>query len=109
MHIWTHLGVKVLECEDVGHGALRARSGLHAVPPSVVGADELDDQGALGVEAGQAHGAHHGLGARAVEGDLWRRERYALVRNQPWLGTSNSDTARRDSFLCVVNLNTFCS
>mmetsp|Transcript_69925 Transcript_69925/g.202653 ORF Transcript_69925/g.202653 Transcript_69925/m.202653 type:complete len:373 (+) Transcript_69925:556-1674(+) len=60
----------VLKAEDVVGDALVARDGLHAIPPTVIGAAEGDAELPPGVEAGHTHGAHHGLRAGHVEGDL---------------------------------------
>ena len=63
-------GGHVLEWENVGDLTLVARSGLHAVPPAVVGAGEGDHELAPRVERGESDRAHDGLGARHVERHL---------------------------------------
>mmetsp|Transcript_65789 Transcript_65789/g.132115 ORF Transcript_65789/g.132115 Transcript_65789/m.132115 type:complete len:316 (-) Transcript_65789:117-1064(-) len=63
-------GVLVLQNQGVRVEAFVARALHDPVPPAVVGALEDGDERAPRVEARLLHGAHHGLGAAHVEGDL---------------------------------------
>ena len=60
----------VKQRQRIGHLPLVAHPRLHAIPPPVVRALELDDQRLARVEAREAHRAHDRLGAAHVEGDL---------------------------------------
>ena len=62
----------VKQRQRVGHLPLVAHPRLHAIPPPVVRALELDDQRLARVEAREAHRAHDRLGAAHMERDLLR-------------------------------------
>ena len=73
--------MEVLERETVVEVALATQSGLHAVPPSVVGPRKTHDELPAGIEAGQAHRRHDRFGSAHVKRDLVEaRHRFELGR-----------------------------
>ena len=65
------VGVHFIECQGVGRRWHRvARPRLHVIPPTVISASEAHNFAFLAVVSGQAHGLHHGLGARHVKRHL---------------------------------------
>ena len=62
--------VHLLQRVDVADRPRIADAGLHAIPPAVVGAGELDEVRSPGVVPRQPHRLHHRFGARHVEGHL---------------------------------------
>src|SRR2546428_3485985 len=80
--------MEVLERETVVEVALATQSGLHAVPPSVVGPRKTHDELPAGIEAGQAHRRHDPLGSPHVKPDPVEAPHPFLA----WPGTGD-DTA----------------
>ena len=58
----------ILEAHTIVHGAFAAETGLHTIPPAMVGADKANDKLPSGIEAREADRGHHRFRAAGMEG-----------------------------------------